>query len=269
MIHSTAIIHPNARLDPSVEIGPYAVIDADVSLGPGCQVGPHAYLTGCASIGARNQFHAGCVIGDAPQDLKYNGEATRVVIGDDNIFREGCTVHRSTTPDGATTIGSHNFFMANAHIGHNSVVGHHVILANGALLGGHVEVADRVFLSGNTAVHQFVRVGTLALMQGVAAITRDLPPYTLARCGVINNLCGLNIVGLRRAGMGPEARLELKRLYHLLFRSGKNLSVALAEANEEFKSSAARTMLDFVASSKRGVCRHHAPRDLENDEAID
>jgi UDP-N-acetylglucosamine acyltransferase len=269
MIHSTAIIHPNARLDPSVEIGPYAVVDAGVSLGPGCQVGPHVYLTGSASIGARNQFHASCVIGDAPQDLKYKGELTRVIIGDDNVFREGCTVHRSTTPDGATVIGSHNFLMANSHVGHNCVLGNHVILANGALLGGHVQVGDHVFISGNAVVHQFVRVGTLALMQGGAAISRDLPPFSIARCGYINGLCGLNIVGLRRAGLGAEARLELKRLYHLLFRSGKNISVALAETRQAFTSPTASTLLDFVASSKRGVCRHYARVAKGNNEAID
>jgi len=266
-IHPSAVINPKALLDPSVEVGPFAVIDAGVSLGPDCIVGPHVCLTGQTTIGARNRFHAGAVIGDAPQDLKYKGNPTRLVIGDDNVFREGCTVHRSTTADGATTIGSNCFLMANSHVGHNCFVGNHVIIANGALLGGHVQVADRVFISGNCAVHQFARVGTLALMQGGAMISRDLPPYTIARGA--NNMCGLNIVGLRRAGISPEARLELKRLYHLLFRSGKPLAAALAEASPLFTSPTARAMIEFVAASKRGLCRQRGEIRHENDEDID
>jgi len=269
MIHPTAIINPKAQLDPSVEVGPYAVIDGAVVLGPGCKVGPHVYLTGVVSAGARNHFHAGAVIGDAPQDLKYKGATTRLIIGDDNVFREGCSAHRASTPEGVTMIGSHNFFMANAHIGHDCIVENHVILANGALLGGHVHVADRVFLSGNTCIHQFVRIGTLALMQGCSGISRDLPPFSIARGGEINHLCGLNMIGIRRAGMKPDERLELKRLYRLLFRSGKNMPAAIAEANEEFKSPASRTLLDFVASAKRGLCRERMQMGQENDDDID
>ena len=252
VIHPTAIIHPKAKLDPTVRVGPYAVIDEGVELGADCVVGPHVYLTGLTTIGAGNQFHAGCVIGDAPQDLKYKDEPTRLRIGDHNVFREHFTVHRSTKPDAETVIGSHNFFMANAHVAHNCVIGDHVIMANGALLGGHVEVQDRAFISGNCCVHQFCRVGTLALMQGNSAISQDLPPFTVALR--VNEICGLNSVGLRRAGFTAEQRLELKKLYHLLFRSGKNLREAIAGARKIFNSAAAKTLLDFVADAKRGVC---------------
>ena len=150
------------------------------------------------AIGAGNRFYAGCVIGEAPQDVKYKDEPTRLHIGDNNLFREGVTVHRSAKAGEATVIGSHNFLMVNSHVAHKCCLGNHVILANGALLGGHVEVADRVFISGNCLVHQFIRVGTLALMQGGSAISKDLPPFTIARGD--NRLCGLNIIGLRRAG---------------------------------------------------------------------
>lgn len=252
MIHPTAIIHLKAKLDSTVSVGPYAVIDEGVEISAGCIVGPHVYLTGQTKIGADNQFHAGCVIGDAPQDLKYKNEPTRLRIGDHNVFREHFTVHRSTNPDLETVIGSHNFLMANAHVAHNCVVGNHVILANGALLGGHVLVQDRAFISGNCLVHQFCRVGTLALMQGGAAISRDLPPFTVARGN--NGICGLNVVGLRRAGISAAERLELKRLYHRLFRGGKRLLAALAEARSNFKSAPAKVLLDFVAGAKRGVC---------------
>jgi UDP-N-acetylglucosamine acyltransferase len=252
MIHPTAIIHPKAQLDSSVRVGPYAVIDEGVALGADCVIGPHVYLTGQMIIGLHNQFHAGCVIGDAPQDLKYKGEPTRLRIGDHNVFREHVTVHRSNKVEEETVIGSNNFLMAHCHVAHNCRLGNQVILANGALLGGHVAVDDKAFISGNCLVHQFIRVGTLALMQGGAAISKDLPPFTMARG--YNGICGLNIVGLRRAALSAEQRLELKRLYHALFRSGRNLREALAAAREQFTGDSAKVMLDFVASAKRGVC---------------
>lgn len=265
MIHPTAIIHPKAALDPTVNVGPYAVIDEQVELGADCVVGPHVYITGRTTIGAGNQFHAGCVIGDAPQDLKYKGEPTRLRIGDDNVFREHVTAHRSTTSDGETIIGSHNFLMANAHVGHNCIVGDHVIMANGALLGGYAEVGDRAFISGNCLVHQFCRVGTVAMMQGGAAVSTDVPPFTVALR--VNEICGLNSVGLRRAGFTVEQRIELKKLYHLLFRGGKNLATAVAAAKKDFNSVPAKTLLSFVASAKRGVCADSGRAARENEKA--
>ncbi len=254
MIHPTAIISPKAQLDSTVEVLPYAVIDAHVSLGPGCRVGPHAYLTGYAAIGAHNLFHAGCVIGDAPQDVKYKGGPARLLIGERNIFREGVTVHGSAKPEEATVIASDNFLMAGAHVGHNACLGSRIVMANGSMLGGHAQVGDRAFLAGNAMVHQFVRVGALAIMQGGSGVTQDVPPFTIVRA--INRLCGLNVIGLRRAQIGPQDRLELKRLYHLLFRSGQNLPQAAAQARKEFTSPSAIILLDFIASSRRGLCRH-------------
>ena len=252
MIHPTAIVHPQAKLHPTVSVGPYAVIDAEVELGADCVVGPHVYLTGRTSIGRGNKFHAGCVIGDAPQDLKYKDEPTNLRIGDHNVFREHFTVHRSTKPEDATIIGSNNLLMVNAHVGHNCVVGDQVILANGALLGGHAVVQDRAFISGNCLVHQFTRVGTLAMMRGGAAISKDLPPYCVALRE--NEICGLNTVGLRRAGFSAEQRLELKRLYHFLFRGGMMFRAAVDGAREKFTGDGAKAVLEFVAVAKRGVC---------------
>ncbi len=263
MIHPTAIVHPKAQVDNSVEIAPYAIVDEHVSVGENCVIGPHVHLTGHTTIGAGNIFHTGCVIGDAPQDLKYKGEATRLVIGDQNVFREHFTVHRSAKLAEATVIGSKNFLMANAHIGHNCRIGNEVIIANGALLAGHVTVDDRVFISGNCMVHQFVRIGTLALMQGGSGIGKDLPPFTIARGN--NGICGLNVIGLRRAGFSAEQRLELKQLYRVLFRSGKNFSEALAEAKTKFTSDVAKTMLEFLAASKRGVCFDNGTSGVEKD----
>ena len=252
MIHPTAIIHPKAKLDSSVKIGPYVVIDEGVEMGPECVVGPHVYITGLTKIGARNRFHAGCVIGDEPQDLKYKGEPTRLRIGDDNVFHEHMTVNRSTTLDGETVVGSNNFLMQHSHIAHNCAIGNRVILAGGALLAGHVTVQDGVFISGNCIVHQFVRIGTLAMMQGGSGVSMDLPPYTIAQGA--NGICGLNVVGLRRVGMSPADRLELKQVYKALFRSGQNMRAAVAAARGKFKSAAAITLIDFVAAAKRGVC---------------
>lgn len=255
MIHPTAIIARGAEVDPGVEVGPYAVIEAGVVIGPGCVLGPHVHLLGRTVIGRGNRFHTGAVIGDAPQDLRYAGAPTRLVIGDDNCFREQVTVHRATDPEGETRIGSHCYLMANSHVGHNSTLGDHVILANGAALGGHVTVEDRAFLSGNCLVHQFVRVGRIALMQGGSAVSKDLPPYTIARGG--NGLAGLNVVGLRRAGLSAAERLELRRLYHALLLGAAPLPERLAAAEPLVESSWGRFLVEFVRQSRRGCC---APR---------
>src|SRR5215213_5467984 len=252
MIHQTAIVHKKAKLGANIKVGPYAVIDEHVTLGPDCIVGPQAYVTGHTTVGARNHIFCGAVIGEAPQDFKYKNEPTKLRIGDDNVFRENVTVHRANNTREDTIIGSNNFLMANSHVGHNAHLGNHIIIANGALLAGHVSVADRVFISGNCLLHQFVRVGTLSMMQGGSAISLDLPPFTVARGD--NGICGLNVVGLRRAAFSPETRRELKRLYLILFRGGRKLREAIEEAREEFKSDADRVMLDFVAATRRGIC---------------
>ncbi len=259
-------MHPKAQVDPTVRIGPYAVIDEGVAIGPECEIGPYVYLTGLTRIGKGNRFFAGCVIGEAPQDLKYKGEPTELRIGDGNVFREHVTVHRANHAGTATIIGSGNYLMQHSHVAHNVEFGDSVILAGGALVAGHVSVADFAFISGNCLVHQFVRIGTYALMQGGSAISKDLPPYLIARGG--NGICGLNTIGLRRAGFPAADRLELKQLYHLLFRSGLNVHAAVASGREQFSSAPAKVMLDFIAASKRGVCSDAGrPMLLEADEA--
>lgn len=251
MIHPTAVIHPEAQLDPTVDVGPYAVIDAGVKIGPGCKIGPHAHITGITTMGANNVVHSGAVIGDAPQDLKYKDEPTRLRIGDKNVFREHVTIHRSNKLEEDTVIGSENFFMAGSHVGHNCQIGNNNILANAAMLAGHVTLQDRIFISATCMLHQFVRIGTLALMQGGSGVSKDLPPFTIATG--VNTMCGLNVVGLRRAGYNSEQRLELKKLYHTLFRSDKLFRERLEEAKANFSGDVSKVMLDFISSSKRGV----------------
>lgn len=252
MIHPTAIIHPKAKLGAGVRIGAYTVVDEHVEIGAECTLGPHVYITGHTVLGARNSIHAGAVIGDLPQDLRFKGGETGVRIGEQNVIREHVTVHRSNRVEEPTIIGSGCLLMAHSHVGHNTRLHDQVILANGALLAGHVTVGERAFISGNCLVHQFVRVGMLVMMQGGAGVSKDLPPYTIAQGR--NGICGLNSIGLRRAGFSSEARLELRRLYHLIFRSGRKFASALEEARAAAQSEAAKTLVDFLAAGTRGFC---------------
>ncbi len=254
MIHSTAIIHPRAQLHESVRVGPYSVIDEHVTLGAGCELGPHVHLTGHTSIGGENRFHTGCVIGDAPQDMKYGSEPTRLIIGERNLFREHVTVHRSNTLDEDTQIGSENFFMANSHVGHNAIIGNKAILANGVLIAGHAMIGDGAFLAGNAVVHQFCRVGAMAMMQGCAGVSLDLPPFSIVRG--INGMCGLNSVGLKRAGFSAEERRQLKKAYHAIFLSGDLMKDALEKARADCSGVLTEQLIDFVATSQRGICAH-------------
>jgi UDP-N-acetylglucosamine acyltransferase len=253
MIHPTAIVHREAKVSSDAVIGPYSIIDEGVEIGPECVIGPYVQITGRTRLGRGNKVHAGCVLGDLPQDFKFKGEPTELMIGEENVFREQVTVHRSNKTAEATVIGSHNFFMAHSHVGHNTAIGNHVILANGALLAGHVTVMDRAFISGNCLVHQFVRVGTLAFMQGGSGISKDLPPFTVARGQ--NAMAGLNTIGMRRAGMTSMERLELRRLYHLLFRGTKRFREALEEAAANYATPGAKLMVEFLQGCTRGFTR--------------
>jgi UDP-N-acetylglucosamine acyltransferase len=248
-------------------VGPYTVIEEGVVIGPHCKLGPHVHLSGNTVIGSGNIVHPGAVLGNVPQDLKYRGAPSRVRIGDRNTFRENVTINRATDETEDTVIGSGNLLMAGVHVAHNTRLGDHCIIANGTLLGGHVVVGDRAVISGNCAVHQFVRIGTFSMMQGLAAVSKDLPPYTVARG--INGICGLNVVGLRRGGFTSEQRLELKRLYRLLFRSGLGLQAAIARARSEFQTECARALIEFVAEAKkRGVCRD-AGRSMRDTHSVE
>lgn len=255
-IHPTAIIHRDAQLGPECVVGPHAVIDAHVRLGARCIIGPNVYLTGHTIIGDDNRFHAGTVIGDDPQDLRFEPMVTGLRIGHHNVFREHVTIHRSNKPSEDTTIGDHNFFMIGSHVGHNGHIGNHNIIAGGALLAGHVTVEDRVFISGNCLVHQFCRIGTLALMQGGSGISKDLPPYCVARDN--NTLCGLNVVGMRRAGVPVQQRTELKQAYHRMFRSGLPFKEALnALKTEGPHNPLTQDWIRFFEGCRRGLCRDH------------
>ncbi len=251
-IHPTATIHPKAELGENILIGPFVVIDADVSLGNGCKLGPQVYLTGHTSIGADNTFHAGCVIGDTPQDLSYAGAPTKTILGDSNTFREHVTIHRSNSEDEATRIGSNNYFMASSHAGHNAQIGNKNIFANGALIAGHAVIEDQVTFGGNAGVHQFSRIGRLAFLQGNSGVSQDLPPFLMN--SRINEVSGLNMIGMRRAGISSADRIQMKKLYHLIYLQGHSIAKGLELARDQFTAPCCIEFLDFAQKSKRGIC---------------
>lgn len=253
MHHPTAIIGAKVEIGEDVFIGPCAVIDGEVKIGDHCRIGPHVYLTGKTELGEDNILHSGCVIGDSPQDVRYSGASGKTIIGSRNTFREHATVHRSNTEQESTIIGCDNLFMAGSHVGHNAEIGNHVVLANSALIGGHVAIEDNVFIGGNASIHQFVRIGRLAFLQGNSGLSQDLPPFLIA-CR-LNELGGLNTVGLRRASILTEDRLQLRKLYHALFRQGLPLSAAIEQAKKKFDAEPlCQELLAFIQRSRRGVC---------------
>lgn len=251
-IHPTAIISPEAELADDVTVGPYAFIDDKIRIGPGCVIGPYVQLSGTVTLGARNQLFAGVVIGERPQHLKYNDEPTCVEIGDGNVFREHVTIHRGTTHSWATRIGNGNFLMAHSHVAHDCRVGNNCILANGALMGGHCSLQDNVYISGNSALHQFVNMGRLALLSGTSASTKDVPPFIVIQG--INIVCGLNLVGLRRAGMSHEQIDGLKQAFHIIYRDKNLLSRSLDQVEHELGAiDVVHEMITFIRQSKRGI----------------
>jgi UDP-N-acetylglucosamine acyltransferase len=257
MLHPTAIIDPKAQVDPSADIGPFCVIGAGVVIGPETRIGPHTVIEGPTTIGRGNRIGNHCSLGSPPQDIGYKGEPTRLVIGERNFLGDYVQISRGTTKTAhqTTTIGNNNFFMAYCHIGHDCIVGDRVIAANALQLAGHVTVEDRVVFSGLCGIHQFARVGKLAMIAGSSASTQDIPPYCKVG-GWGCNVYGLNQVGLERSGVERAAIRRLKEAYKLLFRSGGKLEERLRQLETEFTDSAeAQHWVKFFRESKRGVVR--------------
>jgi UDP-N-acetylglucosamine acyltransferase len=265
-VHPTAIVDPRAELDPSVEVGPHVVIEGRVRIGPRSRVLAGAFLTGVTEIGADNVIHPHAVVGHEPQDLGYRGEETGLRIGDRNVLREHCEVHRGTQAGSWTVIGDDNYLMSHAHVAHNCHLGSHVIMATGATLGGHVRVDDRAFLSGNCVVHQFCRVGRLSIMRGLSRAARDVPPFAIVDESHV--VRGLNRVGLRRAGFDRERVQALAAAFRILFRVRTNLGLAMARVEREVASPEVTELLEFIRTSARGVSsgpRRGAPEDDDTD----
>jgi UDP-N-acetylglucosamine acyltransferase len=251
-IHPTAVVSTEAVLGEGVVVGPHVVLEGPVCIGPDCVLRPHVTLCGPLTMGRGNIVYSGSVLGDRPQHLKYNDEATSVEIGDFNIFREHVTVHRGTTYSWKTKIGSHNFFMVNSHVAHDCQVGNRCIFANGALLGGHCELADNVYLSGNSAVHQFVRIGRLALLSGCSATTKDIPPFIIQQN--IDTVVGINVIGMRRAGLGHAQIDAVRHAFKVLFRDNMVLPAALVQLECDLGHvDVVAEMIAFLRQSHRGI----------------
>jgi UDP-N-acetylglucosamine acyltransferase len=262
-IHPTARIDRSAHLGPQVRIGAYAIVESDVVIGENCEVQAHAILCRGTTLGARNLIGYGAVIGAEPQDHSYKGALSHVQIGSGNRIREYVTIHRSTREGGATVVGDENFLMAGVHCGHDTRVGNQTIIVNNTLLAGHVQVDDRAFLGGATLVHQHVRIGSLAITRGGTRLTKDVPPYFMAVA--INQVSGINRLGLRRAGFSQDTRRTIQAAYELIYRANLNISQAIEELRAKFHQPELKVFIDFIAASQRGICRERARRDDDEE----
>jgi UDP-N-acetylglucosamine acyltransferase len=259
-IHPTAIVDPSATIGKNVQVGPYCIIGPHVRIGEDTVLGPHCVVDGHTTIGTQNTFYRFCSVGGMPQDKKYAGEQTRLEIGDRNMFREYVTLNTGTVQDGGVTrIGSDNWVMAYVHVAHDCQIGSQVILANGVQMGGHVHVGDWAIVGGLAAVHQFGKIGAHAMVGGSSALHMDVPPYVMGS----GNPCvpvGVNTEGLKRRGYSPEAIAALRDAYKILYRRGLTLEQAREQlverqASDADAASAIQVLLDFLATSTRGIIR--------------
>ena len=253
-IHPTAIVDPGARIGSDVEIGPFSIVGPQAVIGEKTALRSHVVIEGDVEIGAGNLIGHGTVIGAPPQDVLFSPERkTKVLIGKGNVIREYCTIHRGTAEGSSTKIGNNNFLMTGAHIGHNCLIGDNVVIANNCLLAGYVRVDDGAFLGGGSTFHQFMHIGRLVMVQGSSAFGKDLPPFVIA--AERNQVFGLNIVGLRRAGFTASERDEIKAAFKLVYLSGLNISQALKKGAAAEFGKPAREFLEFVANAKkRSIC---------------
>lgn len=254
-IHRTALVHPDAILGENVEIGPYTIIDQGVKIGKNTRIGARVTVEGNTEIGENCQVYTGAIIGNPPQDLKYKGEDTKVVIGNNTIIREYVTLNRGTTATEETRVGESCLLMAYVHIAHDCYLGNQVVMANCATLAGHVVLEDRAVIGGLTPVHQFVRVGTLSIVGGGSRTVKDVPPYCKA-AGVPIRMFGLNTVGLQRSNFPTAIKEELKRVYKVVFRSGLNTTQALEVLQKEsHHCEEVKHFINFIRESERGICK--------------
>lgn len=256
MIDSRAIVDPSAKLANDVEVGPWSIIGPDVEIGAGTVVGPHVVIKGPTKIGSNNRIFQFASVGEDCQDKKYAGEPTTLTIGDHNVIREGVTIHRGTIQDaGTTTIGSHNLFMAYAHVAHDCVVGDHVIMANNTAIAGHVHVGDWSILGGFTAVHQFCKIGSHVMCGTSTVVLKDIPAYVMAN-GNTATPHGINTEGLKRRGFSTEAISQIKRAYKALYRKKLTVAQALSELQSMAESCPEiEPLIDSVKNSSRGIIR--------------
>ncbi len=254
MVAATARVHPQARIGPQASIGEFAIVEEDVEIGAFCRLEPYVFVKRWTSMGERNEISAGTVLGTDPLDKNFTGQRSYLRIGNGNIIREHYTISRGTQPESVTTIGDGNYIMTSGHIAHNCVIGNNCVIASCALVAGHVHVEDQAFISGGVVIHQYSKIGRLAMIGGNSRVNLDVPPFFLytdfnARPN------GLNVVGLKRAGFASEDIAALKAAYRILYRSGLKLKDALARIAAELDTEHTRHLVKFVQSSERGICR--------------
>jgi UDP-N-acetylglucosamine acyltransferase len=254
VVAPTARVSPEASIGPGARIGEFCVIEPDVSIGAGCILEPHVYIKRWTTLGERNEISAGAVLGTDPLDKNFKGERSYLTIGSGNKIREHFTISRGTPPESATTIGDDNFIMTSGHIAHNCKIGSNTVIASCVLLGGYVEVEDHAFLSGGVLVHQYSKVGRLAMVSGNTRVNLDAPPFfTFAGFAIAPK--GLNLVGLKRAGFDAPRISILKQAYRYLYRSNLKLEAALTRIEDEIPTPDTLHLTAFIRSSRRGVCR--------------
>ncbi len=255
-IHPSAIVSNEAHLEEGIEIGPYSIIDSDVHIGKNTIIGPHVVIKTHTDIGEECRIFQFCSIGEIPQDLKFKGEETRVIIGNHNTIREFVTIHQATSADiGVTIIGDHNLLMAYSHVAHNCKLGNHIVMSNAVNLAGHVHVEDYAIIGGLTGIHQFSRIGAHCFIGGASAVTKDVPPFVIAS-GNFAKLFGLNTIGLKRRGFKEETINALKEAYRIIFRSSLLLSVAIERVRQEVDDiPEVRQFIEFIKNSERGISR--------------
>lgn len=255
LIHPTAIIDSSAIIADDVEIGPYSIIGPDVEIGAGSWIGPHVVISKLTTIGKNNKIYQFSSVGEDCQDKKYAGEPTRLVIGDNNVIREGCSIHRGTVQDkGITIIGNDNLLMTCVHIAHDCVIGNHTIIASDAAIAGHVHIDDWAIVGGASAIHQFCHVGAHSMCGGSTYVSKDIPAYLMVT-GNPAESHGINAEGLKRRGFSPESIAELRRAYKVIFRRGLRLETALAELEADTVSDELAVLIDSLKASTRGIVR--------------
>ena len=263
--HQSAIISKNAKIANDVEIGPNVFIDDNVEIENGVKIYANAYITGWTKVGEGTEIHMGAVVGHLPQDIGFDKSVKSfVTIGKNNVIREYATIHRSKIENGSTKIGNDNYFMAMAHIAHDCIIGNNVVICNASALGGHVEVEDRAFISANCVFHQYVRIGTLAMVQGLSGIGKDVPPYMMAEWRTL--IANYNAVGLRRAGFSRDAINRIRNAYRLLYISGYSVPHALEEIEKMGDHPELKHLTEFIRSSKRGICPGRKQKEEEVNE---
>ena len=250
----TAVVHQDAHIGPQTIVGEYCVIEADTVLGAHCRLEPYVYIKRWTTLGDHNEISAGTVLGTDPLDKAFSGDRSYLIIGDGNKIREHYTISRGTKPESVTRIGNGNYIMTSGHIAHNCTIGDNVVIASCALVAGYVEIEDQAFLSGGVVVHQYSKIGRLAMVGGNTRVNLDVPPFFLYTDFNVRP-SGLNIVGLRRAGITAAEALLLKNAYRLLYRSGLQLTEALERMETELQHPLVTHLVEFVRSSKRGICR--------------